>query len=117
MTRVREMRQRAAPLALQDILLAGCPTVGVRTGASFVRAGETGVVVGRLPPGRQCAESDEDVWMLDVFMDCVARNLLHFRWNLGPPRLVPRIHGSVQDFAIEPGLEGRSPDFRKTSTT
>jgi hypothetical protein len=47
-------------LALQEILLAGCPTVGVRTGASFVRTGETGVVVDRLPPGRQCAESDED---------------------------------------------------------
>ena len=30
------------PLALQEILLAGCPTVGVRTGASFVRHGETG---------------------------------------------------------------------------
>jgi hypothetical protein len=48
------------PLALQEILLAGCPTMGVRTGAAFVRTGETGVVVDRLPPGRQCVESDED---------------------------------------------------------
>ena len=48
------------PLALQEILLAGCPTVGVRTGASFVKSGETGVLVDRLPPGRQCAETDED---------------------------------------------------------
>jgi hypothetical protein len=48
------------PLALQEILLAGCPTVGVRTGAAFVRTGETGVVVDRLPPGRHCVESDED---------------------------------------------------------
>ena len=38
------------PLAMQEILLAGCPTVGVRTGASFVRHGETGIVVERLPP-------------------------------------------------------------------
>jgi hypothetical protein len=48
------------PLALQKILLAGCPTVGVRTGAAFVRTGETGIVVDRLPPGRQRAESDDD---------------------------------------------------------
>ena len=32
--------------------LAGCPTVGVRTGASFVKTGETGLLVDRLPPGR-----------------------------------------------------------------
>ena len=48
------------PLALQQILLAGCPTVGVDTGASFVKTGETGVLVDRLPPGRQCVETDED---------------------------------------------------------
>ena len=59
------------PLALQEILLAGCPTVGVRTGASFVRTGETGVVVDRLPPGRQCAESDDDVRALAVFMEAI----------------------------------------------
>lgn len=59
------------PLALQEVLLAGCPTVGVRTGASFVRTGETGVLVDRLPPGRQCAESDEDVRALAVFMEAI----------------------------------------------
>jgi hypothetical protein len=59
------------PLALQEILLAGCPTVGVRTGASFVRTGETGVVVGRLPPGRQCAESDDEVRALTVLMKAI----------------------------------------------
>ena len=59
------------PLALQEILLAGCPTVGVRTGAAFVRHGETGIVVDRLPPGRQCAESDDDVRALAVFMKAI----------------------------------------------
>jgi hypothetical protein len=59
------------PLALRKILLAGCPTVGVRTGASFVRTGETGVVVYRLPPERQCAESDEDVRALAVFIESI----------------------------------------------
>ena len=59
------------PLALREILLVGCPSVGVRTGAAFVRTGETGVVVDRLPPGQQCAETDEDVRMLAVFMEAI----------------------------------------------
>ena len=45
--------------------------MGVRTGAAFVRAGESGVVVDRLPPGRQCAESDEDVRALAAFMAAI----------------------------------------------
>jgi hypothetical protein len=59
------------PLALQEILLAGCPNVGVRTGASFVRTGETGVVVDRLPPGRQCAESVDELRALAVFIEAI----------------------------------------------
>ena len=58
-------------LALQEILLAGCPTVGVRTRVAFVRPGETGVVVDRLPPGRQCAESDDDVRALAGYMEAI----------------------------------------------
>lgn len=61
------------PLALQEILLAGCPTVGVRTGASFVRDGVTGYVVERLPPGRQCVANDDDKLALAVYLDAVAR--------------------------------------------
>lgn len=59
------------PLALQEILLAGCPTVGVRTGASFVRTGETGVAVDRLPPGASCVECDADAVALDDFIDAI----------------------------------------------
>lgn len=62
------------PLALQEILLAGCPTVGVRTGASFVRDGVTGFVVERLPPGRQCVENDADQLALAVYLDALARS-------------------------------------------
>jgi hypothetical protein len=57
------------PLALQEILLAGCPTVGVRTGASFVRHGETGIFVNRLPLGASCLECDEDAAALDAFVE------------------------------------------------
>jgi hypothetical protein len=59
------------PLALQEILLAGCPTVGVPTGAPFVEHGDTGVVLDRLPPGQQCVESDDDVRALAVFMEAI----------------------------------------------
>jgi hypothetical protein len=59
------------PLALQEILLAGCPTVGVRTGASFVRHGETGILVDRLPPGAACVECDPDALALDAFIDAI----------------------------------------------
>ena len=51
--------------------LSGRLTVGLGTGPSFVRHGETGVVVDRLPPGRQCAETDEDVRALAVFLDAI----------------------------------------------
>jgi hypothetical protein len=61
------------PLALQEILLAGCPTIGVRTGAAFVRDDVTGFVVDRLPPGRQCVENDSDQIALAVYLDALAR--------------------------------------------
>lgn len=51
--------------------MAGCPTVGVRTGASFVRTGETGIVVDRLPPGASCVECDADALALDAFIDAI----------------------------------------------
>ena len=59
------------PLALQEILPAGCPTVGVRTGASFVKTGETGVLVDRLPPGRQCVETDGDERALAGYLEAI----------------------------------------------
>ena len=59
------------PLALQEILLAGCPTVGVRTGAAFVEHGQTGVIVGRLPPGFSCVTCEEDAIALDAFLDAI----------------------------------------------
>ena len=54
------------PLALQEILLAGCPTVGVRTGAPFVEQGKTGILVDRLPPGAGCVGNDEETAALDT---------------------------------------------------
>ncbi len=35
------------PLALAEILLCGCPTIGVATGAPFVEPGHTGVILDR----------------------------------------------------------------------
>lgn len=61
------------PLALQEILLAGCPTVGVRTGASFVNDGVTGYLVDRLPPGKACIESESDQMALMVYLEAITR--------------------------------------------
>lgn len=59
------------PLALQEILLAGCPVVGVRTGAPFIQDGVTGVFVDRLPPGAKCVESDNEAKALDQMIQSV----------------------------------------------
>ena len=56
------------PLALQEILLSGCPVVGVRTGAAFVRHGVTGLLVDRLPPGWRCIGCDQDKENLDEYL-------------------------------------------------
>ena len=45
--------------------------MGVRTGASFVRTGKTGVLVDRLPPGRRCTETDEDVRALAAYLEAI----------------------------------------------
>jgi hypothetical protein len=60
------------PLALQEILLAGCPVIGVRTGAPFIQDGVTGVFVDRLPPGAKCVKSDGD--MVDLLHLATAVN-------------------------------------------
>lgn len=56
------------PLALQEILLAGCPAVGVRTGAPFVQPGVTGFFVERLPPGKRAAIDARDANSLAEFI-------------------------------------------------
>jgi hypothetical protein len=63
------------PLALQEILLAGCPVVGVRTGAPFIQDGVTGVFVERLPPGAKCLENDADPAALGLFVAGIQRGL------------------------------------------
>ena len=61
------------PLALQEILLAGCPVVGVRTGAPFIQDGVTGIFVDRLPPGAKCVKNDADEAALATFVEGIQR--------------------------------------------
>ena len=65
------------PLALEEILLAGCPAVGVRTGASFVRHGITGFHVPSLPPGLASSRNKTDRANLDTYVTAIrlAQNL------------------------------------------
>jgi len=44
------------PLALAEILLAGCPAIGIPTGAPFIQPGRTGVVLRELHP-QTCLEA------------------------------------------------------------
>ena len=52
-----------------------CPTVGGRTGASFVQHGVTGFLVDRLPPGRQCVASEDDEAGLATYLEAVRKAL------------------------------------------
>jgi hypothetical protein len=52
------------PLALAEILLAGCPAVGVPRGAPFIEPGRSGVFVERLLP-KACIEAIERSQALD----------------------------------------------------
>ena len=44
------------PLALAEILLAGCPAIGIPTGAPFIRHGQTGVLLDRFRP-QECIDA------------------------------------------------------------
>jgi len=61
------------PLAQMEILLAGCPAVGVRTGAPMLEDGVTGYWVDRLPPGQACVTSEAEQECLNQFMETIAR--------------------------------------------
>jgi hypothetical protein len=71
------------PLALEELLLAGCPTVGVRTAATYVETGINGCLVDRLPPGESGLETDDDRRALQLFMTAIERsqqiNRMHVR--------------------------------------
>lgn len=61
------------PLGLQEILLAGCPVIGVRTGASLIEEGVTGTWVKRLPPGEHCCKTDDDHAALEEYVSSLTR--------------------------------------------
>ena len=52
------------PLALAEILLSGCPAVGLPTGAPFIRQGRTGILLDRLSV-TDCVEAIEDCLEFD----------------------------------------------------
>ncbi len=52
------------PLALAEILLSGCPAIGLSHGAPFIRSGHTGIIVSRFDP-QICIESIDVCQQLD----------------------------------------------------
>ena len=76
--------------------------MGVRTGASFVQHGETGVVVDRLPPGELSVKSDADATALAVFIDGLEKRMLDRRLvrqfaadQFSSDRIVDRVISSI----------------------
>jgi hypothetical protein len=96
------------PLALQEILLAGYPTVGVRTGAAFVRHGLTGYVVDRLPPGRQSVANEDDEVALTAYLNAIAqaqdlsRQLVrdHAMTDFNTDRIVDTVVAALESLTI-----------------
>jgi hypothetical protein len=58
---VYSSRDDRGPLALAEILLAGCPAIGIPRGAPFIEEGRTGTYVKRLTL-RGVTEALERVW-------------------------------------------------------
>ena len=52
------------PLALAEILLAGCPAIGIPRGAPFIQSGRTGVLIERFRPA-ECLTAVKRCWQLD----------------------------------------------------
>jgi hypothetical protein len=52
------------PLALAEILLSGCPAIGIPTGAPFIRHGRTGILIERFRP-EACIEAVGKCYQLD----------------------------------------------------
>jgi hypothetical protein len=62
------------PLALREILLVGCLTVSVRTGAPFIPHRITSVFIDRLPPGAKCVKNDADEAALAAHQRAIHRS-------------------------------------------
>jgi hypothetical protein len=61
------------PLALAEILLAGCPAIGVPTGAPFIRPGRTGILLDRFRP-QMCIDAVRKCHHLDRHNVAAAAN-------------------------------------------
>ena len=92
------------PLALAEILLCGCPTVGLPTGAPFVLPGQSGILLDRLDFA-QCVEAFGQCHALD--RDAVA-SLAATQFD------AQRIVGTVLD-ALDAARKGCHPERSERS--
>lgn len=61
-------------LALQEILLSGCPAVGIRTGAPLVRHQVTGQIVDRLPFPNNSDNHEDDERTFSQFLNAITES-------------------------------------------
>jgi hypothetical protein len=60
-------------LALQEILLAGCPAIGVRTGAPLIQEGLTGNFVEHLPHGPRANPAEANQIRLAAYLTAIEK--------------------------------------------
>ncbi|MGQ9592018.1 MAG: glycosyltransferase [Planctomycetota bacterium] len=78
------------PLALAEILLCGCPTVGLPTGAPFVQPGRTGLLL-RHADVRACVDAVEDCLEWDRHKVAALA-----AWQFDTRRIVDTVLGALE---------------------
>ncbi len=91
------------PLALAEILLAGCPAIGVPTGAPFIQPGRTGVLLDRFRP-QACLDAAARCRQLDRQQVATAAE-----WQFDTARIVDTVIGALNK-ACAGGTSMRNDD-------
>ncbi len=86
------------PLALAEILLSGCPTIGLPTGAPFIRPGQTGTLLDRFRPAA-CIDAVKECHQLNRHaVAAMAARRFH------TPRIVDAVLEALDQARLRPGL-------------
>ena len=112
------------PLALAEILLAGCPAIGIPTGAPFIQPGRTGILLERFRPEAcldavaKCHQLDRHTVAAEAnrqfdttrIVDTVIEALDGVRGDPAPKCLRGSRTPSVEESAPEGHRAGRNPE-------
>ena len=88
------------PLALAEILLAGCPAIGVPTGAPFIRHGRTGILLERFRP-EACVDAVARCQQLDRHAVAAVAGE-----EFDTTRIVDKVVSALNDSRGRPAISG-----------